>query len=109
MTSMVDSTKSVYIIVHGQRHLVDKVKEKLAPKGFGVQKMQNASLDKAGHPGEYVAMVWPPMAPREIIVNEIIGSNKSENVVSKSESKGATGMGALSNVEQKELYRISLE
>ena len=109
MTSMVDSTKSVYIIVHGQRHLVDKVKEKLAPKGFGVQKMQNASLDKAGYPGEYVAMVWPPMAPREIIVNEIIGSNKSENVVSKSEGKGATGMVAWSDVDQKELYRISLE
>jgi hypothetical protein len=109
MTSMVDSTKSVYIIVHGQRHLVDKVKEKLALKGFGIQKMQNASLDKAGHPGEYVAMVWPPMAPKEIIVNEIIGSNKSENVISKSESKGAPGMGAWSNVEQKELYRIPLE
>jgi hypothetical protein len=109
MTSIVDSTKSVYIIVHGQRNLVDKVKEKLALKGFGVQKMQNASLDKAGHPGEYVAMVWPPMAPREIVVNEIIGLNKSENDISKSESKGVTGMGAWSTVEQKELYRISLE
>ena len=39
--------------------------------------MQNASLDKAGNAGEYVAMVWPPMAPREIVVSEIVGPRES--------------------------------
>ena len=62
--------------------------------------MQNARLDKSCDPGEYVAMIWPPMAPKEILVNEIIepSGGRGEN----------RGMGAWENVGQKELYRIPL-
>lgn len=100
MASMIDTTKTVYIIVHGKKDFVDQVKERLALRGFEKKKMQNAHLDKAGNPGEYVAMIWPPVAPKEILVNEIIepSGGKGEN----------RGMGAWDNVGQKELYRIPL-
>jgi len=100
MASTVDTTKTIYIIVHGKKDLLDQVKEKLAFRGFEKEKMQNAHLDKAGNPGEYVAMIWPPMAQKEILVNEIIepSGDRGEN----------KGMGAWENVGQKELYRIPL-
>jgi hypothetical protein len=95
--SVIDSTKKVYLIVHGQRQLVDPVKEKLANK-FRRENMQPASLDKAGEVGEYVAMLWPPMAAKEIVVSQITGTGGS----------GGQGMGAWSSVSQKELFRVSL-
>ena len=42
-----DSSKKVYIIVHGQRNLADPVKEKLASAGFNKENMEMAGLDKA--------------------------------------------------------------
>ena len=56
-----------------------------------------ASLEKAGEIGEYVAMTWPPMAAKEVIVSEIVGTNAD-----------GQGMGAWSSIEQKELFRFSL-
>jgi hypothetical protein len=56
-----------------------------------------ASLEKAGEIGEYVAMIWPPMNAKEIIVSEIAGT--------QSEGKG---MGAWEFIDQKELFRIPL-
>jgi hypothetical protein len=107
MASTVDTTKTIYIIVHGKKDLLDQVKEKLAFRGFEKEKMQNAHLDKAGNPGEYVAMIWPPMAPKEILVNEIIEpSSESEK---NGDSGGNRGMGAWDNVGQRELYRIPLK
>ena len=107
MASTVDTTKTIYIIVHGKKDLVDQVKEKLAFRGFEKEKMQNAHLDKAGNPGEYVAMIWPPMAPKEILVNEIIEpSSESEK---NGDSGGIKGMGAWDDVGQRELYRIPLK
>lgn len=93
----IDGTKRVHLIVHGQHQLVEPVKEKLAAK-FKQDKMQAATLDKAGEMGEYVAMLWPPMAAREIVVSQITGTGTS----------GGPGMGAWSSVTQKELFRISL-
>jgi hypothetical protein len=101
MSSVMDATKIIYLIVHGRKQLLEQVKEKLALKGFEKEKMQNTSLDKAGNTGEYVAMVWPPMAPKEIVVSEIIGPRGSG-------VGGSEGMGAWGSVEQKEIYRIPL-
>jgi hypothetical protein len=103
MASTVDSTKTIYIIVHGQKQLLDQVRQKLVLKGFENEKMQNASLDKAGSAGEYIAMVWPPIAPKEIVVNQIIGSSgtgKRDDV--------SRGIGVWGSVVQKELYRMPL-
>jgi hypothetical protein len=101
LSSTIDSTKTVYIIVHGQNQLFNQVQEKLTSKGFEKVKIQKASLDKAGTPGEYVAMAWPPMNPKEILISEIIGSSANVNL--------DTPIGAWASVEQRELDRIPLE
>lgn len=67
-------------------------------QGFKKENMQLASLDKTGNTSEYVAMIWPPMAPNEIVVSEIVDKNVT----------GGSGMGAWSSVSQKELFRIPL-
>ena len=67
--------------------------------GFKSERMQLASLDKAGEPGEYVAMVWPPMYPREIIVSEITG---------KHDGKNHSGMGAWASIERNDIQKILL-
>ena len=94
--SSVDSTKKVYLIVHGQRQLIDPIKDKLASK-FKRENMLPASLEKAGEVGEYVAMIWPPMAPKEVVVSQITGTGGS-----------GKGMGAWGSIEQKELFRVPL-
>jgi hypothetical protein len=58
--------------------------------------MQVASLDKAGEPGQYVAMVWPPMSPREIIVSGIMG---------KHDGKNQSGMGAWTSIERNDIQK----
>jgi hypothetical protein len=101
MASEIDDTRTVYIIVHGQRDLFEQVQEKLTSKGFERSRMQKASLDKAGNVGEYVAMVWPPMDPKEILVSRIAGAAVNANL--------NTPLGAWASVEQKELYKIPLK
>jgi hypothetical protein len=98
MTTLTEAGKTVYLIVHGQRQLLEKVQGKLVEKGFKKENMKPASLEKVGSNGEYTAMVWPPMSPQEIIVSEI-----DDNLAGQ-----AKGMGAWSSVGQKELYRIPL-
>ncbi|MRN39470.1 MAG: hypothetical protein FIO02_00280 [Nitrosopumilales archaeon] len=94
--------KTVYLIVHGQKQLLEQVIEKLVARGFQRSNMQPASLEKAGNKGDFVAMVWPPSAPKEIVVSEITGNRASE-------SQDITiDLGAWTSVGQKELYRISL-
>jgi hypothetical protein len=95
--------KTVYLIVHGQKQLLEQVIKKLVARGFKRSNMQAASLEKAGNKGDFVAMVWPPSAPKEIVVNEITGNRASE-------SQDLTiDLGAWTSVGQNELYRISLQ
>ena len=96
--SSVDGTKKIYLIVHGQRQLLDPIKDKLA-SNFKRENMVPASLDKAGEVGEYVAMLWPPMAPAEIVVSQITGTGGT----------GGKGMGAWGSVTQKEVMRVPLK
>ncbi|MEO9320008.1 MAG: hypothetical protein ABI361_04985 [Nitrososphaera sp.] len=94
--SEIDRTKKVYLIVHGQRQLIEPIKQSLSAK-FSKENMEMASLERAGSPGEYVAMIWPPMAPKEIVVSQI------------TDEKGTgQGMGAWGAVKQKELFRLPL-
>jgi hypothetical protein len=94
-----DPDKTVYLIVHGQRHLENKVREKLVSNGIKAERIQLASLDKAGESGEYVAMIWPPMAPTEIKISEIVGKN---------DGKVQFGMGAWSSIERNDIKTITL-
>jgi len=82
--------------VHGQHELIEPVKLKLAAAKFLQENMQPASLNKTGEIGDYVAMLWPPMAPKEIVVSQITGTG----------SDSGQGMGAWASIIQKELFRI---
>jgi hypothetical protein len=89
--------KNVFVIVHGQRQLFETVKSKLAIVGFKNDKIIPAEIDKPGNPGDFVAMIWPPISPNEIILSEIIDFNGT-----------GQGMGAWASLNKKELQRISL-
>ena len=93
----INNDKKIYVIVHGNRQNYDKVKSILLEKELNEEKISMASLEKAGEIGEYVAMTWPPMAAKEVIVSEIVGTNGE-----------GQGMGAWSTIEQKELFRVPL-
>jgi hypothetical protein len=94
----IDSTRKIHLIVHGQPQLLKPVKDKLATAKFLPENMQPASLDKAGDIGDYVAMLWPPMAPKEIVVSQITGTD----------SNSGQGMGAWASITQMELFRVPL-
>ena len=96
MTSL-NNDKKIHVIVHGNRENYDKVKRMLVEKKLNEEKISMASLEKAGDIGEYVAMTWPPMAAKEVIVSEIVGTNAQ-----------GEGMGAWGSIEQKELFRFLL-
>lgn len=100
LMSALDLNKTVHIIVHGQTDLVQTVKQKLIILGFQNDNLHQASLNSTGNKGDYVAMVWPPMAAKQIIINEIVGT--------RDDSNPGPGMGEWTKVEQKELSRISL-
>lgn len=86
--------------MHGQRNLLDTVKGKLSGR-FRKENMRPASLEKVGDIGEYVAMIWPPVAPREIVVSVITGTAASPAAPSVA--------GAWAFVIRKELFRLPLE
>ena len=96
MTSL-NNDKTIHVIVHGNRQNYDKVKNMLVEKKLNEEKIAMASLEKAGEIGEYVAMTWPTMAAREVIVSEIVGTDAQ-----------GEGMGAWGSIEQKELFRFPL-
>jgi hypothetical protein len=92
-----NNEKNVYVIVHGQKQFFEIVKSKLNRFGFKNDKLIPAELNKTGNPGDFVAMIWPPMTPNEIILSEIIDLNGT-----------GQGMGSWTSVNKKELERISL-
>jgi hypothetical protein len=106
MSSIDSAMANVHIIVHGKMDLIDKVKDLLGKRGFDTEKMQLASLEKAGKEGEYPAMLWPPWNPKEIILSEI--TNKTISSAEEKQTETAMAMGAWSSVGQKEISRIGL-
>jgi hypothetical protein len=51
--------KTVRLIVHGKKKLLEQAKEKLVAKGFQRIRLQPASLKRCGNKGDSVAVVWP--------------------------------------------------
>ncbi len=96
--SNLDTEKNVYAIVHGQKQLFETVKSRLGDIGLKTEKLVLADMNKPGNEGDYVAMLWPPMAPTEIILSQIIDFSGTDG----------RGMGAWATVNQKELQRIPL-
>ena len=95
----IDSARKIHLIVHGQHQLMEPTKNKLAAAKLLRENMQPASLDKAGDIGDYVAMLWPPIAPKEIVVSQITGTGGGDTKL---------GMGAWASINQKELFRLPL-
>ena len=95
----IDSARKIHLIVHGQHQLIEPAKDKLAAAKFLRENMQPASLDKAGDIGDYVAMLWPPMATKEIVVSQITGTGGGDTKL---------GMGAWASITQMELFRVPL-
>ena len=93
-----DTEKNVHVIVHGQKQLFETVKSRLGDIGLKPEKLVLADMNKPGDEGDFVAMVWPPMAPTEIVLSQIIDFNGTNG----------RGMGAWATVNQKELQRIPL-
>ncbi|CAN5644082.1 hypothetical protein BH23THE1_BH23THE1_04150 [soil metagenome] len=93
-----DTEKNVHVIVHGQKQLFETVKSRLGDTGLKTEKLVLADMNKPGNEGDYVAMLWPPMAPTEIILSQIIDFSGTNG----------RGMGAWATVNQKELQRIPL-
>lgn len=93
-----DTEKNVHVIVHGQKQLFETVKSRLSDTGLKTEKLVLADMNKPGNEGDYVAMLWPPMAPTEIILSQIIDFSGTNG----------RGMGAWATVNQKELQRIPL-
>jgi hypothetical protein len=106
MSSIASGVTKVHIIVHGRMNLIDKVKDLRAERGFDTEKMHLANLEKAGSKGEYVAMLWPPWNPKEIILSEI--TEKAISSSQETQTETSMAMGAWVTVGQKELYRIQL-
>ena len=105
MSAASPENATVHIIVHGRMALFDKVKDLLGKKGFDAQKMRLASLEEAGKTGEYVAMLWPPWDPKEIILSEITKLDESS---SQKQPATSMAMGAWSTVGQKEIFRVAI-
>lgn len=93
-----DIEKNVYVIVHGQKQLFETVKSRLGEIGMKIEKLVLADMNKPGNEGDFIAMLWPPMAPTEIVLSQIIDFNGTNG----------RGMGAWATVNQKELQRIPL-
>lgn len=89
------------MIVHGQKDLLRGVISELILKGFEEENILMAKLDEAGSVGDYVAMVWPPGRPQEIIVSQIVENTQSQHK--------SSAPGAWEALQRKELYRIPLE
>ena len=96
--SNIDTEKNVYVIVHGQKQLFETVKSRLGDTGLKTEKLILADMNKPGNEGDYIAMLWPPMAPTEIILSQIIDFSGTNG----------RGMGVWATVNQKELQRIPL-
>jgi hypothetical protein len=96
---------TVHIIVHGRMNLFDRVRGMLEKKGFDAGKMRLASLEEAGKTGEYVAMLWPPWDPKEIILSEITNLPESSD---QKQPATTMSMGAWVTVGQKEISRMEI-
>lgn len=69
--STVDSSKPVFLFVHGRRDLEQKAIDALISKGFEKSRIVSAKPDAVGSVGDYMAMLWMPPNPDHIKVQRI--------------------------------------
>jgi len=99
MGENIDQTRDVYLFTHGRKDLEEKSINALVSKGFPKEKITNASPDKVGNAGDYMAMLWMPPNPDHIKVQKI----------TKVEDIDAGGMiGKWKGVSKDDLFTIPL-
>ncbi len=88
-----DTTKDVYLFLHGRMDLREKATAALTSSGFDADKITMARPDSVGGVGDYMAMLWMPPNPDHIRIQRI---TKVEQV----EPEGMIGLwkGASSDV-----------
>ena len=69
----IDSTRNVYLFLHGRMDLRDKAESALLSRGFAKEKLVMAVPDKVGSVGDYMAMLWMPPNPDHIKIQKITG------------------------------------
>lgn len=99
MSSEIDAGRDVYLFTHGRRDLEEKATAALVSRGFQREKIVAARPDKAGKPGDYMAMLWMPPNPDHIKVQKITG-------VEPAEPKGVQGVWA--GVSRDDLFTVQL-
>ncbi len=97
--SSIDASKTVYLFTHGRSDLEEKSIEALASKGFSKDKIKNASPNKVGEIGDYMAMLWMPPSPDHIKIQKI-------TKIEKVEPEGMIGL--WKGVSKEDLFTIPL-
>ncbi len=66
-----DTTKDVYLFLHGRMDLREKATAALTSSGFGADKITMARPDAVGNVDDYMAMLWMPPNPDHIKIQRI--------------------------------------
>lgn len=67
----IDTSKSIYLFLHGRMDLKDKAEGALVSGGFATEKIIMARPDEVGKVGDYMAMLWMPPNPDHIKIQKI--------------------------------------
>ena len=80
VSSEIDAGRDAYLFTHGRSDLEEKAIAALVSRGFAREKITVARPDKAGQPGDYMAMLWMPPNPDHIKVQRITAVEPAEPV-----------------------------
>ena len=76
----IDAEKTVYVFTHGRRDLRARAISILKDMGFGPNAIVDATPDRVGAPGDYMAMLWMPRNPDHIKIQKITKVEQVEPV-----------------------------
>ena len=96
----IDSSKKVYLFLHGRMDLHEKTLNVLASNGFQKENLVMADPKQAGEVGDYMAMLWMPPNPDHIKIQQI-------TAVEDCEPEGMIGV--WKGVKKDDLFEIKLE
>lgn len=74
----IDTSKDVYLFLHGRMDLKEKAMNALRSKGFVADKVTMALPNKVGNVGDYMAMMWMPPNPDHVKIQQITKVEKVE-------------------------------
>ena len=97
----VDSSKKVYLFLHGRMDLHEKMLNSLEGNGFQKENAIMGNPKQAGAVGDYIVQLWPPLPnPNHIKVQQI-------TKVEECEPEGMIGV--WKGVYKEDLFEINLE